>query len=200
MIDINYIIENKEHVKELLKRKLYDADIDSLVEDVETKRKLLKAVEDNKAKQNKLSKSVPQVKKEGGDVTKIFAEVKALAAENKIDEEKLKVLDEKINSVLVALPNLPDEDLLGGGKENNKEIYIYKTKPNFGFKIKNDVDEAYRLANLVYKHGGILMKSLKSNGTIIVEDDCSENAVAEMKKRNLKAITVSEFCDLVRME
>ena len=88
MIDINYIIENKEHVKELLKRKLYDADIDSLVEDVETKRKLLKAVEDNKAKQNKLSKSVPQVKKEGGDVTKIFAEVKALAAENKIDEEK----------------------------------------------------------------------------------------------------------------
>ena len=150
MIDINYIIENKEHVKELLKRKLYDADIDSLVEDVETKRKLLKAVEDNKAKQNKLSKSVPQVKKEGGDVTKIFAEVKALAAENKIDEEKLKVLDEKINSVLVALPNLPDEDLLGGGEENNKEIYMYKTKPNFGFKIKNHVELAESLGLIDY--------------------------------------------------
>ena len=150
MIDINYIIENKEHVKELLKRKLYDADIDSLVEDVETKRKLLKAVEDNKAKQNKLSKSVPLVKKEGGDVTKIFAEVKALAAENKIDEEKLKVLDEKINSVLVALPNLPDEDLLGGGKENNKEIYMYKTKPNFGFKIKNHVELAESLGLIDY--------------------------------------------------
>lgn len=150
MIDINYIIENKEHVKELLKRKLYDADIDSLVEDVETKRKLLKAVEDNKAKQNKLSKSVPQVKKEGGDVTKIFAEVKALAAGNKIDEEKLKVLDEKINSVLVALPNLPDEDLLGGGKENNKEIYMYKTKPNFGFKIKNHVELAESLGLIDY--------------------------------------------------
>ena len=150
MIDINYIIENKEHVKELLKRKLYDADIDSLVEDVETKRKLLKAVEDNKAKQNKLSKSVPQVKKEGGDVTKIFAEVKALAAENKIDEEKLKVLDEKINSVLVALPNLPDEDLLGGGKENNKDIYIYKTKPNFSFKIKNHVELAESLGLIDY--------------------------------------------------
>ena len=150
MIDINYIIENKEHVKELLKRKLYDADIDSLVEDVETKRKLLKAVEDNKAKQNKLSKSVPQVKKEGGDVTKIFAEVKALAAENKIDEEKLKVLDEKINSVLVALPNLPDEDLLGGGKENNKEIYMYKAKPNFGFKIKNHVELAESLGLIDY--------------------------------------------------
>ncbi|MDD5933859.1 MAG: serine--tRNA ligase, partial [bacterium] len=69
---------------------------------------------------------------------------------NKIDEEKLKVLDEKINSVLVALPNLPDEDLLGGGKENNKEIYMYKTKPNFGFKIKNHVELAESLGLIDY--------------------------------------------------
>ena len=76
MIDINYIIENKEHVKELLKRKLYEADIDTLVANVEEKRKIQKQTEDNKAEQNKLSKSVPQVKKEGGDVNAIFAKVK----------------------------------------------------------------------------------------------------------------------------
>lgn len=150
MIDINYIIENKEHVKELLKRKLYEADIDTLVGDVEAKRKLLKTVEDNKAKQNKLSKSVPQVKKEGGDITKIFAEVKALAAENKENEAKLAELDEKINKVLVALPNLPDEDLLGGGKENNKPIYMYKHKPEFDFKIKNHVELAESLGLIDY--------------------------------------------------
>ena len=34
MIDINYIIQNKEHVKELLARKLYEADIDSLCKNV----------------------------------------------------------------------------------------------------------------------------------------------------------------------
>ena len=39
MLDINYIIENKEHVKELLKRKMYEADIDGLVKNVEEKRK-----------------------------------------------------------------------------------------------------------------------------------------------------------------
>lgn len=50
MIDINYIIENKEHVKELLKRKLYEADIDTLVAQVEEKRKLQKQVEDNRNK------------------------------------------------------------------------------------------------------------------------------------------------------
>ena len=120
MLDINYIIENKEHVKELLKRKLYEADVDSLVLKVEEKRKLQKKTEDNKAEQNKLSKSVPQVKKEGGDVNAIFAKVKVL--------------------VLYALPNLPDEDLLGGGKENNKPIYYYKDKPEFNFKVKSHVE------------------------------------------------------------
>lgn len=150
MIDINYIIENKEHVKELLKRKLFDADIDSLVANVEEKRKLQKKTEDNKAEQNKLSKSVPQVKKAGGDVNAIFTKVKALAAENKETEEKLKELEDKINVVLFALPNLPDEDLLPGGKENNKPIYYYKDKPNFGFKIKNHVELAESLGLIDY--------------------------------------------------
>ena len=150
MLDINYIIENKEHVKELLKRKLYDADIDGLVKNVEEKRKLQKATEDNKAEQNKLSKSVPQVKKEGGDVNAIFAKVKALAAENKENEEKLKVLESKIGEILYALPNLPDEDLLEGGKENNKPIYYYKDKPEFNFKIKNHVELAESLGLIDY--------------------------------------------------
>lgn len=151
MIDINYIIENKEHVKELLKRKLYEADIDTLVAQVEEKRKLQKQVEDNKAEQNRLSKSVPTVKKAGGDVQVIFAKSKALAQENKDNEAKLEALEKEINKVLVALPNLPDEDLLGGGKENNKPIYWYKEKPNFGFKIKSHVELAESLGLIDYE-------------------------------------------------
>ena len=150
MIDINYIMQNKEHVKELLKRKFFDADIDNLCENVEEKRKIQKQVEDNKAEQNKLSKSVPQVKKEGGDVNQIFAKVKALASENKENEAKLEKLEEEINKVLFALPNLPDEDLLPGGKENNKPISYFKEKPKFGFKIKNHVELAESLGLIDY--------------------------------------------------
>ena len=150
MIDINYIMQNKEHVKELLKRKLFDADIDNLCENVEEKRKIQKQVEDNKAEQNKLSKSVPQVKKEGGDVNQIFAKVKALASENKENEAKLEKLEEEINKVLFALPTLPDEDLLPGGKDNNKPISYFKEKPKFGFKIKNHVELAESLGLIDY--------------------------------------------------
>lgn len=150
MIDINYIIQNKEHVKELLARKLYEADIDSLCKNVELKRELQRQVEVNKAEQNKLSKSVPQVKKEGGDVQSIFARVKELAALNKENEEKVAKLESEINEVLFALPNLPDEDLLGGGKENNTPIHEFKEKPNFGFKIKNHVELAESLGLIDY--------------------------------------------------
>ncbi len=150
MIDINYIIQNKEHVKKLLARKLYEADIDSLCKNVELKRELQRQVEVNKAEQNKLSKSVPQVKKEGGDVQSIFAKVKELAALNKENEEKVAKLETEINEVLFALPNLPDEDLLGGGKENNTPIHEFKEKPNFGFKIKNHVELAESLGLIDY--------------------------------------------------
>ena len=109
MIDINFILENKEYVKEALKKKLYEADIDGLCSMVIEKRNLQKKVEENQAKQNKLSKSVPMVKKEGGDVASIFATVKELANENKIAEEKLKTLTDQINNVVNALPNLPDK-------------------------------------------------------------------------------------------
>ncbi len=150
MIDINYIIENKEHVKELLARKLYEADIDTLCKNVELKRELQRQVEVNKAEQNKLSKSVPQVKKEGGDVQAIFAKVKELAAANKENEAKVEALEKEINEVLFALPNLPDEDLLGGGKENNTPIHQFKDKPQFGFKIKNHVELAESLGLIDY--------------------------------------------------
>ena len=153
MIDINYILENKEHVEELLKRKNYEIDLIPLVSMVNEKRNLLREVESNKAEQNKLSKSVPQVKKSGGDVTLIFNKVKELAAINKEKEVKLEELENKINEILFALPNLPDEDLLGGGKENNKPIYTFKNKPVFNFKIKNHVELAESLGLIDYARG-----------------------------------------------
>lgn len=153
MLDINYILENKEEVKELLSRKNYEADIDKLCEQILEKRKIQRETEQNKAEQNKLSKSVPEVKKAGGDVSAIFAKVKELAVENKEKEEKLAVLDKEINTVLVALPNLPDKDLLPGEKENNKPIYFYKEQPKFDFEIKDHVTLEESLGLIDYERG-----------------------------------------------
>ncbi len=151
MNDLNYLIENKEKVEKLLKGKLYDVNLDDLVKLVAEKKELQKLTESNKAEQNKLSKSVPEVKKAGGDVNALFANVKKLANQNKENEERLKVVEKEINDIWFALPNLPDEDLLPGGKENNKPFYTYGKKPIFNFPVKNHVELAESLGLIDYK-------------------------------------------------
>jgi len=150
MIDINIIRENPEKVKELLARKLWETDFTELLKWDSEKRELGQIVEGNKAEMNRLSASVPAAKKAGEDVTKIFAKVKEIAAANAENEAKVKDLEQKIFDFVSELPNIPDEDLLGGGKENNKVIEVFGEKPSFDFKMKDHVELAESLGLIDY--------------------------------------------------
>ncbi len=153
MIDINLIRENPQKVKEALAKKLWDTDFTELLSWDAERKQLLSVVEGNKAEMNKLSASVPAAKKAGEDVSKIFAKVKEIAAANKDNEAKLKILDEKIFNFVSELPNIPDDDLVGGGKENNKVIRVVGEKPVFDFKMKDHVELAESLGLVDYDRG-----------------------------------------------
>ena len=150
MLDINRIRENPEAVKAALKKKLWDADFTELLAWDKRKKELIQFVEGNKAEMNKLSASVPQAKKNGEDVSKIFAKVKEIAAANAESEKELKELEDKIFNFLAELPNIPDDDLLGGGKENNKPIRSFGKKPEFNFPMKDHVELATSLGLIDY--------------------------------------------------
>ena len=150
MLDINRIRENPEAVKEALKKKLWDADFTELLAWDKRKKELIQFVEGNKAEMNRLSASVPQAKKNGEDVSKIFAKVKEIAAANAESEKELKELEDKIFNFLAELPNIPDDDLLGGGKENNKPIRSFGKKPEFNFPLKDHVELATSLGLVDY--------------------------------------------------
>ena len=153
MIDINLIRENPQKVKEALAKKLWETDFTELLKwDAERKEKL-RIVEAGKAEQNALSASVPQAKKNGEDVTVIYAKVKQIAAEIKQTEQELAELDKKIHDFIAELPNIPDDDLLGGGKENNKVIRQVGKKPEFAFKMKDHVELATSLGLVDYERG-----------------------------------------------
>ena len=153
MIDINRIRENPEAVKEALKKKLWDADFTELLAWDKRKKELIQFVEGNKAEMNRLSASVPQAKKNGEDVSIIFAKVKEIAAANAGSDKELKELEDKIFNFLAELPNIPDDDLLGGGKENNKPIRSFGKKPEFDFPLKDHVELATSLGLVDYDRG-----------------------------------------------
>ncbi len=152
MIDLKKIENEPEKVKELLARKGWEFDPSPLLNDFKKRKELLLEVESNKAEQNKLSKSVPQIKKEGGDVQAVFAKVKELAKENADKEKELDEVNKDIQARVEVLPNLPDEDLLPGEKENNTPIYHFGKEPTFdGFTPKNHVELAESLGLIDYK-------------------------------------------------
>lgn len=151
MLDIKLITENPEKIRLALKKKNYEVDFAPFLALVEERKKLLVKVESSKAEQNRLSGSVAQIKKSGGDVASIFARVKELASESSGDEASLKIIEAQIFDFVAALPNVPDEDLLEGGKENNKVIYEYGKKPVFDFKIKDHVELAESLGLVDYE-------------------------------------------------
>ena len=153
MIDQDLIRQNPDKVKEALKKKLWDVDFTEYLEWDKQRRSLLQLVEGNKAEMNRLSGSVPEAKKRGEDVSQIFAKVKEIAAKNKENEEIIKELETKIFNFLAALPNIPDDDLVGGGKENNQVIKTFKEKPSFSFKIKDHVELATSLGLVDYDRG-----------------------------------------------
>ena len=158
MLDIKYIKENPDEVIERLAKKGKDAkdDIEAILALDAERRALISSTEAIKAEQNKTNKLIPQYKKEGRDVSEIFAKMKEMGAQVKADEEKLKEVETKFNTLMLGLPNLPDTDLLAGGKENNQPLRYFGEPKQFDFTPKNHVDLCTDLGLIDYKRGAKL--------------------------------------------
>ena len=169
MLDIRKIKENPDAIKAGLKAKEVDCDaiIDKILElDVQV-RALKTSTETKTAEKNKLSKENGKLfgqkkgaEKKGEDVSAIEAQIAAnMAASTKIDEQiaddkaKLKELDAELLTNLLALPNMPDADLLPGGKENNEPLRYIGEKHSFDFEPKHHVDLCTDLGLIDYERG-----------------------------------------------
>ena len=155
MLDIRYIKENTEEVLERLAKKGKDAqeEIAQILALDKERRELIVKTEAIKAEQNKTNKLIPQYKKEGKDVSEIFAKMKEMGAETKAIDEKLKEIEVQFTGLMLGLPNLPDEDLLPGGKENNEPLRYFGEPKKFDFEPKNHVDICTDLGLIDYDRG-----------------------------------------------
>ena len=155
MLDIKYIKEKPDEVIDRLAKKGKDAreEIAEILELDKERRELIAKTEAIKAEQNKTNKLIPQFKKEGKDVSEIFAKMKEMGAESKAIDDKLKETDVQLTGILLGLPNLPDDDLLPGGKENNEPIRYFGEPKKFDFEPKNHVDLCTSLGLIDYDRG-----------------------------------------------
>lgn len=155
MLDIKLIKENPQNVIDRLraKGKEAEADIYRVIELDAKRRELIASSENLKAEQNKTTKLVPVYKKEGKDCAPIFAQMKELGAKVKEQEEELKQVETEYTSIMLSFPNLPDPDVVPGGKENNQPLYYFGEPRKFDFEPKNHVDLCTNLGLIDYPRG-----------------------------------------------
>ena len=153
MLDLNLIRSNPKKLAASLAKKGCTVDFTELLAwDAERKAKIAE-VETLKAKRNKVSAEIPKLKKAGQPVDEIFKEMRELGDEvAKLDKEVSDIAD-KVNGFIACLPNMPDDDLLAGEKENNKVIRVVGEKPVFDFPMKNHVDLCTSLGIIDYDRG-----------------------------------------------
>ncbi len=153
MLDLNWIKSNPKDVEIRLQKKGYSIDFSTIIQQDNQRKAWLLEIEQVKADVNKLSASVPLIKKQGGDVQSVFEKVKLLNTSIQEKEIAMKQLEEEILRVLHDLPNVPDDDLREGGKEHNEVLYEKNTKPQFDFPLQDHVTLAESLHLIDYQRG-----------------------------------------------
>ncbi len=156
MLDINLIRENPAQVAEKLARKGYTVDFTDFLARDEKRRQLIFVTESLKAEKNKTSAEIPKLKKEGKDVQPIFDRMKQISEQISTQDAELSAIEADQQTFLEALPNLPADDVVAGGKENNAVVSVFGEKPQFDFAPQHHVDLVEGLGMIDYARGAKL--------------------------------------------
>jgi seryl-tRNA synthetase len=142
MIDIKLLQKDFDYVVTALQRKGVDNSLlnklKTLASNTKQKRQ---EMEDVTAEQNLLSKEFGRYKKEKLDVTPLQENINNLKNKKQELEEQVRVLDDELTSIVLGVPNMPDESVPSGADENENIILeVVGEKPTFTFEPKEHWD------------------------------------------------------------
>ena len=138
MLDIKRIRESLEDIKKAMNRRgEKEFNLDEVVELDDKRKELLKEVEVLKNKMNVESKKIPQLIKEGKDITEDKANLKKLSDEIKSLDEKIKIVNDELEYKLLRIPNVPNKEVpQGETDEDNVEVRTWGEPTKFNFNPK----------------------------------------------------------------
>lgn len=150
MIDIKKILEEKEATKRALLKRLSEEefDLDKIQELYKEKKRLQQLFDTKRGEQNKYNDKMASIDKGSQEFKDLLEELKKKSEEVKKVETDLREAEEELTLRLEVLPNLPDEDVPTGGKENNEDVKTVGEKPTFEYQIKDHVQLAEDLGLL----------------------------------------------------
>ncbi len=135
MLDIHFIRENAQLVKDAARNKNVEVDIDRLLVVDEERKALLQDLEGKRAEQNRASKTIMLAK--GEEKEKLLEAMRHLKSGMGELQERFDVLDLEWTKLMLAVPNLPSPDTpVGKDEDENVILREWGEKPKFSFPAK----------------------------------------------------------------
>ena len=139
MLDIKFIRENPDIIKEAAKKKHISFDVDKLLKLDDERKEALTDFENLRAEQNNLSDNV--AKAQPSERAEMVEALKPIKEKVQAAEEKVREITKKWQTLMLEVPNVPDVSVPDGvSDEDNVEHRISGEKPNFSFKPKDHIE------------------------------------------------------------
>jgi seryl-tRNA synthetase len=134
MLDIKFVLNNLDTVKTAFKNRGGNVSIEGVEKLNEQRKSLQKEYDELRAKQNQVSKDIPQLKKQGQDVAALMAEMQKVSQRLKEIAQVQADVDNQLAGLLLVLPNIPHASVpVGSSAEHNQEVRAWGTKRAFDF-------------------------------------------------------------------
>lgn len=142
MLDIKFIRENPDIVKDSIKKRGLKVDLDQLLKIDEKKRKIQTELEGISAQKNKVSKQISK----SVDRKKIISQIQKIDRKGDELKQNLKKIEKEYNDLMYQIPNIPLDDV-PVGKDEAKNVVIKRVGrvPKFSFKPQNYMEIAQNL-------------------------------------------------------
>ncbi|MCV0412978.1 serine--tRNA ligase [Nitrosarchaeum sp.] len=141
MLDPKIIKDNPQRIRDMLKARAVEFNLDELVESDQKRRDLILKTDEMRKKKNQVALEISQKKKSGEDISPILSEMKNISGELAKLESLQGEVEKKYSNLALTIPNLIHESVPIGKDENaNIEIKKWGTIPKFDFKINDHID------------------------------------------------------------
>jgi seryl-tRNA synthetase len=154
MLDINLIRTDAEKVKKALLKRLDSVDLEPVLALDRRRREIIVEADALKMKKNAASAGVKKL--EPAAQQAVFAEMKEISARVKTLDAEASKVEAELAGLMAGLPNLPADDVVAGGKENNAVVREWGKLPEFGFEPKAHLELSKELGLIDYDRGAKL--------------------------------------------
>ena len=140
MLDMKMIRENPENIKNMLKSRDVQFDLDSLLELDKKRREMIINTDDLRKKKNEMSIKISDAKKIGDDTTSIIQDMQSVSKDLVKLEEVQQKTEFEYSKLALTIPNILDKSVPCGDNSANKEMRKWGTVPTFNFQVKDHID------------------------------------------------------------